>query len=382
MTNVITKHAISKSQVPRQASAEIYRQLGEPINGFVLFYCSAVYPLHQLATELEQQFKDVELAGCTTAGEVTSDGYDQHSIIAIWFAPHYFSISSAVIDQIESFDLIEAQSTINQLTEACHIKADENYQYHSFVLTLIDGLSAKEEQLLSILNMAANGLPHFGGSAGDDINLATTYVYYQGKFLQNAAVVVMVHSRSKFEVFNSNHIKDSKEKLVVTSADPHSRTVLELNSEPAALEYARILGLEVSQLNPQVFSLHPLAVKIGGTYYARSIQKVNLDDLSLTFYCAVDIGIVLSAVEMDSIVGSLAEQLSSISERLKNPECVLACDCFLRRLEIEQRHQLDPMGQLQRQYKIFGFNTYGEHINGTHLNQTFTGVYISGDVYE
>lgn len=382
MTHTITKHAVSNSLEPKQACAEIYQQLGEPRNGFVLFYCSAVYPLHQLAPALEQKFQGVELAGCTTAGEVTSQGYDQHSIVAIWFSPHYFSISSAVIDQFDAFDLIEAQSTINQLTEACQLKISDDKPYHSFLLTLIDGLSAKEEQLLSVLNMAASGLPHFGGSAGDDINLANTHVYHQGKFLQNAAVVVMVHSRCKFEVFNSNHIETSKEKLVVTSADSHSRTVFELNSEPAALEYARILGLEVSQLNPEVFSLHPLAVKVGGKYYARSIQKVNLEDQSLTFYCAVDTGIVLSAVEMGSIVGTLSDKLSAIEQRLDKPECVLACDCFLRRLEIEQRQQLEPMSRLQQEYRIFGFNTYGEHINGTHLNQTFTGVYLSGDVYE
>lgn len=380
MTNIITKHAVSKSLEPKQASDEIFQQLGKPRNGFVLFYCSASYPLNELASALNQQFSDVELAGCTTAGEVTSDGYHQHSIIAIWFSPQLFSINSAVIDQFDSFDLISAQSKINQLTEMCHF--DEEQTHRSFLLTLIDGLSAKEEQLLSVLNMAASGLPHFGGSAGDDINLANTHVYHQGSFIQNAAVVIMVHSRCRFEVFNSNHIESSKEKLVVTSADSLSRTVLELNSEPAAQEYARILGLEVSQLNPEVFSLYPLAVKVGGQYYARSIQKVNHDDLSLTFYCAVDTGIVLSAVEMGSITDTLADKLSALEQRLDKAECVLACDCFLRRLEIEQRQQLEPMGQLQSQYNIFGFNTYGEHINGTHLNQTFTGVYLSGEVYE
>ncbi|UUM29556.1 nitric oxide-sensing protein NosP [Vibrio japonicus] len=382
MTNIITKHAISKSPEPIQASKDIYQQLGKPQNGFVLFYCSAVYPLNELAAALSEQFTDIELAGCTTAGEVTNQGYDQHSIIAIWFSPEYFSINAAVIDQFDSFDLITAQSKINQLSEACNLGIGEGNQYRSFLLTLIDGLSAKEEQLLSVLNMAASGLPHFGGSAGDDINLANTHVYHQGAFIQNAAVVIMVHSRCRFEVFSSNHIESSKEKLVVTCADSQTRTVLELNSEPAAQEYARILGLEVSQLNPEVFSLYPLAVKVGGKYYARSIQKVNHDDLSLTFYCAVDTGIVLSAVEMGSITGTLADKLSTIEQTLNQAECVLACDCFLRRLEIEQRQQLEPMRQLQSQYNIFGFNTYGEHINGTHLNQTFTGVYLSGEVYE
>ncbi|HAS63796.1 MAG TPA: GfdT protein [Vibrio sp.] len=382
MTTIKTKHAVSKNLDPQQASHEIYQQLGNPQNGFVLFYCSVVYPLDKLANAMNRQFNQVELAGCTTAGEVTSDGYEQHSIVAIWFSPEYFSISSTVIDSMESFDLIAAQTKINQLAEKCHATSLADIADNTFILTLIDGLSTQEEQLLSTLNSAANGIPHFGGSAGDDINLANTHVYHQDSFIQNAAVVVMVNSRCKFEVFNCNHIHSSKEKLVVTEADAQSRTVLELNSEPAALEYARILGLDINDLNPEVFSLHPLAVKIGDNYYARSIQKVNKEDLSLTFYCAVDTGIILSAVTMDSIIDSLANKLAALNKALHQPERVLACDCFLRRLEIEQMGLQTEIAALQSQYRIFGFNTYGEHINGMHLNQTFTGVYISGELNE
>jgi hypothetical protein len=169
---------------------------------------------------------------------------------------------------------------------------------------------------------------------------------------------------------------------VVTQADAQSRTVYELNSEPAALEYARFLGLEINDLNPKVFSLHPLAVKIGENYYIRSIQKVNKHDFSLTFCCAIDTGIVLSAVEMNNIIESLSAKLAKLEQKLKKPELVLACDCFLRRLEIEQKNLIEEIKALQQEYRIFGFNTYGEHINGMHLNQTFTGVYISGELNE
>ncbi|MGF1908676.1 FIST C-terminal domain-containing protein [Vibrio kasasachensis] len=382
MTTIKTKHAVSKVRDPQQASLDIYKQLDNPQNGFVLFYCSVVYPLDQLANAMKNQFTNIELAGCTTAGEVTSDGYEQHSLVAIWFSPDYFSISSTTINSIESFDLIAAQTKINQLVERCSFKELAEIEGNTFILTLIDGLSTKEEQLLSILNSAANGIPHFGGSAGDDVNLANTHVYHQDSFIANAAVVIMVNTRCKFEVFNCNHICSSKEKLVVTEANAQTRTVYELNSEPAALEYARILGLDISELNPEIFSLHPLAVKIGDNYYARSIQKVNKEDFSLTFYCAVDTGIILSAVKMESIIDSLLNKLKNLKQRLLKPERVLACDCFLRRLEIEQMGLMNEIADLQNQYRIFGFNTYGEHINGMHLNQTFTGVYISGDLNE
>jgi len=49
-------------------------------------------------------------------------------------------------------------------------------------------------------------------------------------------VVVLVHTALDFEVFTTHHIEPLGEKLVVTAADPSSRTVYELNAEPAALE--------------------------------------------------------------------------------------------------------------------------------------------------
>ena len=248
-------------------------------------------------------------------------------------------------------------------------------------MTLLDGLSFEEEHFLAALNSAAAGIPHFGGSAGDD-DLSNTHVYFNGKFVQQAAIIIMINSKLCFEVFSCHHIKKPQEKLVVTDVDAASRTVFELNAEPAALEYARLLNLEVKDLCPTVFALNPLAVKVGGQYYIRAIQKVNEADLSLTFYCAVDVGIVLTSVEMDNILDPLTDKLSELSVRHGKAQLVIACDCVLRRLEIKKKDLNNKVQILNSEHNIAGFNTYGEHINGIHLNQTFTGVYIAGDADE
>jgi hypothetical protein len=104
---------------------------------------------------------------------------------------------------------------------------------------------------------------------------------------------------------------------------------------------------------------------------------VNIDDSSLTFYCAIDVGIVLTAVDMDDMFKSLNDKLESITQRIGGSELVIACDCFLRRLEIEQKELGEQAKALYAKYNIAGFNSYGEHINGIHLNQTFAGVFIS-----
>ncbi|AWB57210.1 MULTISPECIES: nitric oxide-sensing protein NosP [unclassified Colwellia] len=382
MHDIKTITAVSKAIDPAIASQELYQQLNKANISFVLFYCSSTYALDTLAQTMESTFTDVDIVGCTTAGEVTNQGYEQHSIVAIGFSSQYFAICATLIESMEKFDTINAQSTINELVENCQSKELTEIKNNSFLLTLLDGLSSSEEQFLVTLNSAARAIPHFGGSAGDDINLTKTHVYYHGKFYQNAAIVIMVNTILPFEVFTCHHIKRPIEKLVVTDADAANRTVYELNAEPAALEYAKLLNVDLKDLSPEVFSLNPLAVKVGGDYYIRSIQKVNEADLSLTFYCAVDVGIVLTAVEMGDIFSPVTDQLGEISQRYGDPELVLTCDCFLRRLEIEQKGLEARVRSLNAQYNIVGFNTYGEHTNGIHLNQTFTGVFIAGGVNE
>jgi len=382
MHDIKTITAVSKAIDPAIASQELYQQLNKANISFVLFYCSSTYTLDTLAQTMESTFTDVDIVGCTTAGEVTNQGYEQHSIVAIGFSSQYFAICATLIESMEKFDTINAQSTINELVENCQSKELTEIKNNSFLLTLLDGLSSSEEQFLVTLNSAARAIPHFGGSAGDDINLTKTHVYYHGKFYQNAAIVIMVNTILPFEVFTCHHIKRPIEKLVVTDADAANRTVYELNAEPAALEYAKLLNVDLKDLSPEVFSLNPLAVKVGGDYYIRSIQKVNEADLSLTFYCAVDVGIVLTAVEMGDIFSPVTDQLGEISQRYGDPELVLTCDCFLRRLEIEQKGLEARVRSLNAQYNIVGFNTYGEHTNGIHLNQTFTGVFIAGGVNE
>ena len=382
MNPIKTITAISRATDPFIASQELYQQLNQENISFVLFYCSSTYELDSLAKNMNSTFEGIDIVGCTTAGEVTNKGYEQHSIVAIGFSCYYFAISAALVESMEKFSTMNAQSTINELVEQCQSKNLTTIKNNSFLLTLLDGLSSDEEQFLVTLNAAARGTPHFGGSAGDDIILGKTHVYYQGKFYQNAAIVIMVNTVLSFEVFNCNHIKQPTERLVVTAADADSRTVYELNAEPAALEYAKLLNMNIKDLSPKVFSLNPLAVKVGGQDYIRSLQKVNEEDLSLTFYCAVDIGIVLSAVDMGDIYEPVTQKLNEIEQRRGKSELVLVCDCFLRRLEIEQKG-LERQGQtLNAQYNIVGFNTYGEHINGIHLNQTFTGVYIAGGMAE
>ncbi|AAY91476.1 GfdT protein [Pseudomonas protegens] len=368
--------AMSQAVDPQQVAQDLASQLLHPHLGFVLFFCSAEYPLQTLGPALQQSFGGIPLVGCTSAGEITPLGYGRNCVTAIGFDHRHFSIAAELIDQMEHFSLIDAQQMVERLVGRCRSNTLAPIKGNSFALTLLDGLSSREEMVLAALSAALGDIPHFGGSAGDDNYLTHTHVYYGGEFHSGAAVVVLVNTWLDFEVFTTHHIQPREEKLVVTGADSTLRRVYELNAEPAAEEYARLIGVPLAQLDHRVFAAHPLAVRINQHYYVRAVQQVH-PDLSLSFYCAVENGIVLTAMTPGPLLPNLQQLFDGLQQRLGGLLLTIGCDCFLRRLELEGQGSLEQIGAFLREQRVMGFNTYGEQFNGMHINQTFTGVAIA-----
>ena len=164
--------------------------------------------------------------------------------------------------------------------------------------------------------------------------------------------------------------------MVVTEADPVARIVTEINAEPAGREYARLVGLAVDKLTPMIFATHPVVVKVGGRYYTRSIQKVNEDE-SLSFFCAIDKGIVLTVARGTDLLQSVSRLFDEIALEIGPPQLVIGCDCVLRSLELEQSQLKEEAGKLFAANNVIGFSSFGEQFHAMHVNQTFTGVAIA-----
>jgi len=80
------------------------------------------------------------------------------------------------------------------------------------------------------------------------------------------------------------------------------------------------------------------------------------------------------------ILPDLQQRFADIEQRIGEPLITIGCDCVLRRLESAERETLPQASEFFRAHRVFGFNTYGEHFQGVHLNQTFTGVVIAKPV--
>jgi hypothetical protein len=175
-------------------------------------------------------------------------------------------------------------------------------------------------------------------------------------------------------VFKFDNLEPSDVKMVVTDADPEARVVREINAEPAAREYARLVGKDPDQLSPFIFAAHPIVVRVGGQHHVRAIQKVEPNG-DLTFFSAIDAGLVLTVARARPIAAHLASALAELS-RGGPPETIVACDCILRRVAVEQVQGLREVSSILAGHNVVGFSTYGEQFHSVHVNQTFTGLAI------
>lgn len=369
------RRGASTSTDPATAARELFESLDQPETCLVLFYCAPDYDLDTLGAELRKRFGDTRVVGCTTAGEITPHGYLRGALTGLSIAGAGFRIVTERFDRVadvRATDVAErTRNAVDRLTESGRQATRGN----TFAFLLIDGLCMREELVVSAVYRGLGNLSVFGGSAGDGTRFQQTHVYDQGEFRRDTAVLMLVQTDRPFTVFRTQHFVPSDQKMVVTEADPANRIVTEINGSPAGREYARVLGVQVEELTPLVFATHPVMVRVGGQYYVRSIQKVNSDG-SLTFFCAIDAGIVLTAARGVDIVEDLEQTFERVRAQVGEPELVIGCDCILRHLELDREGLKDRVGNILARNNVIGFSTYGEQFEAMHVNQTFTGVAI------
>lgn len=368
--------ASSHSDDPGMAMADIKKTIGdEPLAGALVF-CSHRFEFDNLARAINRHSEGLRIIGCTSSGELTEQGYDHDSLSFVGFPADSFLMTSHCFRDVDNFDPAAARAAVRELAANAEREGRAlGDTVNQVALFLVDGLSHSEELLTMTIQEALGDIPLIGGSSGDDLAFRETAIFEGGKFHQRAAVVAILSTTRSLHVFKAQHYRPSERKMVITGAVPHERIVTEINAEPAAREYLRLAGHAGEALGMEFFAAHPPMVRAGGEYHVRSIQTANADD-SLTFYCAIDEGLVLTVGEPVDRIAGMEALFSDIGSAIGEVDRIIAFDCVLNRIDAEQRQIAREVSQLYRRHGVIGFNTYGEQYHALHVNQTFSGLAI------
>lgn len=364
---------LRKAQVACTTTAPVAglkAQLGADPLCLLSLFVSPQTDFAAIIAEAETLFPDTDVIACTTAGEIGQDGYAEGLVVAVGFPAGDFAATPLLFSDLTDLNPTTEMDRIAQ--ERVALQDRHPHMGPGFAFLMVDGLSLREDALTATISPALRDMPLFGASAGDGADFNVTFVALNGQILHDGAVLTLMRSLHRTEVFSLDHLTPTDTRMVVTEADPERRIVKSINAEPAGREYARIVGKDPDQLDRFIFASHPVVVRIGDDHHVRAIQQVN-DAGELVFFSAIDEGMVLTVAQPQDMATHLQSKMAELAGQ-PNFTDIIACDCILRRIEAEQTQMTRTMSGVLSDHNVTGFSTYGEQIGPLHVNQTMTGV--------
>lgn len=332
----------------------------------VLFFAADGSAVAPLALALSERLgSGCRVLGCSSAGGFAFEGYDDKGVVAIAFPSQSFRAESVWLSRLRQHMALDWMVSLRNLGDRFRAVPGRS----RFGLLLIDGMSRREELVTATVESTLPELLVLGGSAGDGLRFGQTHLAMNGEARVESALFCMIATDFAVEEVIFDHFVPVGQKMVVNAAEPENRLIREINAEPAAEEYARLIGVPVAALGPRAFAENPLLERQGGRHFVRAISGVTAEG-GLSLMSSVETGAILTIGRAESLTEGLRQRM----EQIGPAELILGFDCILRRIAVEQAGQQATVSDLCRQYRIAGFNTYGEQHGGIHVNQTFVGL--------
>ncbi|MBP7001121.1 MAG: FIST C-terminal domain-containing protein [Amaricoccus sp.] len=352
---------------PRAAAAELRAALGGVAPALVLVFVAEGATLAQITGELREALgPGARVLGCSSAGGFAFGGYRDDRVVAIAFPAASFRAEAVWLRDLRQHMALDWIRALRKMAGGFGPVAPG---WSRFGLLMIDGLSRREEVVAATVDAALGDLPVLGGSAGDGLRFGRTHLALDGESHAESAIFCLVASAFPVEEVVFDHFTPASGRMVVTEALPEERVILTINAEPAAEEYARLIGVAEAELGPRAFAAHPLLTRMGGRHAVRAIQAVT-PERGLSLMSSVETGTTMTLGR----AGSMTEGLEARMAGLGPAALILGFDCVLRRIALEQAGLGQAVGRIYRQHRVAGFNTYGEQHGGLHVNQTFVGL--------
>ena len=111
----------------------------------VALFVSPAADTSRIAEEADARFTGVTVIGCTTAGEISAEGYASGSIVAVGFPREHFACASILVPDLSDYDQHELLMEV--ISTRAHLASSIPEWKTEFGITLIDGLSRREDDL-------------------------------------------------------------------------------------------------------------------------------------------------------------------------------------------------------------------------------------------
>lgn len=362
-----------------ELSAQLAQQVPDP--AFVAFFGAHGFDGGDLADGLAKRFPTAQVVGCSTAGEFTQAAHSVNGVSAIALAREVVSTVATAMADLGDGVVPGVAGAVADLERQLGKPLRELNPDRFIGLVLIDGLNGNEEAVNVELGQAAPFLSFIGGSAGDNLEFASTWVAMSGRgALPAGAVLAVLELTVPFAVLKTSSCQPAGRSFTVTRSDPATRTLYELDGRPVLEVYCEQVGVAKDALDDQVFMANPFGVMIDGQPWIRSPMRV-VEDGGLQLYCQLPEGSWVHIMRTTDLVKDTADAVASLRKRLAESsgseqiKGAVLFNCILRRLELDKLDRHEEFLGIFEGIPAAGFHTYGESWIG-HMNQTCTGLLL------
>jgi hypothetical protein len=345
------------------AVEEIVQQCKGRLNGTVpsagLLFAAIDFDHQGLLCGITRAFPEIELIGCTTDGELSSElGFREDSVTLILLASDTVDIRAGIGRSL-SVDLAAACRSAVEIAKA---KTDKPLR---LCIAMPDGMTADGHSVTATLQQVAGPeIPLFGALAGDQWRLKSVKQFYGTEVLTDSVPVLLLCGEFHFSYGVATGWRQVGEVGRVTRAT--GATVYEIDDKPAIDFYRKYLG---PGTRPTVeLPLAILSARDAIQYLRACLGVVDETTGAVTFLAAVPEGarVRLTLADRDEILTGCAESLSIAKSGLPagaQPSAALIFSCAARKNLLGTRTQEELRlirGGLGEMVPICGFYGYGE----------------------
>jgi len=363
----------------RRAGVEAAAQALERDDAKLLVvFCSDSYDLDELLSGINERSGYVPLIGCSSAGEIATDGPGDAGVVVTAFGGDFSVATAAAVGA--SRRLREAGA------EAASCVASVDDKPHRVLMMLTDGLAGDQQQIVrGAYGVVGAGVRLVGGCAGDDLKMKATFQLHGDRVLSDAVVTAAIASDAPLGIGVRHGWRRTGAPMLITKSA--NNRVYTIENEPALDVYlTRLDASEEVRSDPAAFTrfaqTHQLGLKTrAGEERVRFIGEADFKNRSLGCIAEVPQGGLAWFMEGDdqSVLEATDSACGDALALLEGRPAlgVVAFDCIARRgilgnegIQTEIRRIAENVNRAP----VSGFYTYGEiartqGVSGFH-NQT------------
>jgi hypothetical protein len=309
----------------------------------------------------------VPVVGCTTDGEISSQGLSINSVVVMALASDAIRCQTAWVENLSN-DSYGAGARIG--------KAFQDFGSR-YIQVFSDGISGNADQIIQgIKSNLGDDIKIAGGTAGDGGDFKRTYQYIDNRVLSNSIVAVAFQGQFGLGTGTAcGWFPVGIAKQVTRSV---ANVVYELDGQPALQVYEKFLGKYAERL-PAVGVEYPLALldseneaEEEGYFLCRATIGVDREAGALIFAGDIPEGcLVKMTIGNDGdIIQAAKQSAQDAMGRLRKsnpdlkPRAVFLYSCMARKIVLGTRTDDEIMAVKEavgRDVPIIGFYTYGEY---------------------